>query len=169
MRTRMNQDLENDVQAAEVGDLAGPAPIGEYHDQESARTFSGRGLVAILESPFLDFAAAKVIIEGPVPVVDDGGKVIGYASVALQGLKLIAEYSIRYDTPERLSIETQSPPMYFRARGYFGWVGGIPYQEEVLDLVGSKTVVDELAIDGLVLSQTRPTDERVPPVGEPIL
>lgn len=174
MKTDIDQeaaDLVEDV----IGDLSGPLPIEPYHDQESARTFSGKGVVAVLDSPFFDFSDTTVLIDGEVPavrVVDDQGRLLGYANLSLQGPKLVAAFSIRYDSPERLSLETQSPLMYFQVRGRLDWHLDVPdetVEAGVLDLLGSKVVVDVIKVDALVLSQNKPKDDRVSPIGPPVL
>lgn len=68
---------------------------------ETGRTYRMKGV--LME---FDGNVPQLVAGTPVETLNDSGGLIGYATVYVDGNKLLAEIDIDYQTPERLLIET---------------------------------------------------------------
>lgn len=136
-------------------------------DNSTAKTFPVKAVLAILDSPHLTFNFMELNVDNPVPVYSADRKILGYASVFVEGNKLLAEGSIDYASPERLSIETNSEKLYL---GLFeGFVDSEPMYSSDVDLYGCKSDVFEIVVGSLRIAPYKPQDDRLEPVGKPVL
>jgi hypothetical protein len=144
--------------------------IDKVLDLDQEKCFPIGGPIAFLESPIYDFDGAAIEFDDPVPVIDDGGKTIGYAliSYADNGKALHADVELTYSNPERLSIQTGDDPYYLQIVGAMsvGQNYGSTVVGNVLDLYGSKVHVYWVEIDSLILTRKRPLDGRIEKVRE---
>lgn len=96
--------------------MTDPNPHIEYDriiDGDEVKTFHRKATMMVLDDKVSGdrFEGCEIEVENPVPVkVDD--KVIGYATIYVEGKDLVADFFLDYHTPERLSIETKSEALY---------------------------------------------------------
>jgi hypothetical protein len=63
-------------------------------------------------SAWYDAQNTRVQISNPVPVRSEDGRLLGYASVYMEGSRLRADLALDYASPERLNVQTGSSPLY---------------------------------------------------------
>lgn len=149
-----------------VGTLDGEAAVERVIDGDQVKLYRARQVVAYLDGPIYDFAAASLGFNAsPLPVFDGDMKRIGFASTTVvrdeRGHRsLVADISIEYATEERLLAETQSVKLYPR---FFGTMkfGAIPLFDFYQRLTPTY-----LRIDGIQITRLRPVDERIVALGE---
>lgn len=131
-----------------IGTLEGPSAIDRVIDETTAKTFNITAVLAELDN------AVKVQFENPVPVKNEDGKLIGFATLHRSGHRVLGELFIDYATPERLTIETKAEKLYGRAAGTVS-----------VFLVGGS---DTFSISHVLVTSSNEGFPR-PPLGEPIL
>lgn len=114
-------------------------------DQESAKIFNVKADVFYLDKLFED---CLVILENPVPVNNDEGKVIGSAALDVVNKTIIADIFLDYSTPERFDIETGAVKWYPDLGGY---VTGDPKLKKPI----------QFYIKNIMLSKTHVKDDRI--------
>lgn len=88
----------------------------------------------------------------PVPVYSPESKhVIGYADIFCEGNEACAELFLDYHSPERLTIETQSRPLYASVCGRLNWTNFTPNAP-------SQTLI----VTMLIVSPMRPSEDAEP-------
>lgn len=166
----MSTDLDQEV----IGELDGP-PVVERVVTGDTKTLQLKTVLSYLDGVGYDFSEAVLELpEGPVPVYSEADRrVIGSASVAIEGNRLVADLFIDYATPERLSIEN-GEKLYARAFGDFD-----SYDCDDADLdsktdrfsleFGShvKHVLD-VYVEWILISATPRQDRRIDPLGKPV-
>lgn len=99
----------------------------------------------------LDRRYARRCVPGIAPVYSDGCKLaIGFALVVPDGDRVLAELTVDYACEERLLAETKASKVYAHA---------------VMAADGDERVF----VDSIVLSLEKPADDRIRPLGEPVL
>ena len=121
-KTNKNQDLDE-------------SRIDGVLDLEKEKVFRLQGPVIVLQ------AGEEAAFSNPVSVWDSAGRVIGYATLSVEDLVLLADISLTYSNPERLSIQAGTSKFYLRAVGAIG--------------------IYTTYIDYLILSESKPTDPRI--------
>lgn len=146
--------------------LSGDCPIDRVILGDETKTFSVSGILAYLDSPYVDYRNAVFKMRDMVPVEDSSGKIIGFANIERKGFLLVANATIDYSTPERLSIETKSQRLYMRMQG---WISSKQDEDKYLNLLGKKEDVYSVCVESLVITETQPEDKRVPFIGDILL
>lgn len=128
-----------------------------------ARLFNVTGIVAILDSPYLDYQNATFTIGNPIVVNDSAKKKVGFANVFIKNNSIIGELSMDYHMPERLDIEA-AIGVYLAPHGF------VVYEDSrALDLYGKPRKVLKLVLTSLSLSYRKPSDPRIEPLGTLVL
>lgn len=151
-----------------VGILDGAPDVERVIVQDEVKLYRVRTTVAYLDGEVFDFGPTSVsFATNPLPVVNDEGRQIGFASpsVVLEGgpRRLTAEIAIDYATEERLLAETKSERRYPRIFGTMR-MAAMPlfdFQQKLTPLM--------LRVDAIQISRLQPSDERIVPFGEPSL
>lgn len=87
--------------------------------EDSAKLFHIKGVVLDLSSLGSRVDSNTVFkFDNPTRILDDSFRVIGYADVYVHSEAIRFNGSIRYDSPIRLDIETDSKPWYVRPYGH---------------------------------------------------
>jgi hypothetical protein len=118
--------------------------IDKVHVLDDTKIFRARGVLGTVRSDFLDYDNVIPEFTNPLPVINDLGDTIGYADLEFSEGKLIANITIAYSSFERLSIETDSEPMYLVPFGVLTVHPNNTYGE--LNMNGHKQSVNELII-----------------------
>lgn len=106
-------------------------------------------LLGVVELDEIQVLAVSVVLDStcfglsiqpatPVPVLGHYGGVIGHASLRSEGERLVADINLRWDCPERLSIETGSPRLYAEPVYTGDWGSRVLTVEEI-DVVMAPT------------------------------
>lgn len=138
-------------------------------DGSDVKTFSVKGVLAFLDSPSLDFTGTNIYLDNPVPVLGVSESQVGYASVSLRESgagSLLADVFLRYDSEERLLIET-GENLYLKVNGRMFLAEAV--QKGSLDMYAHKTPVLSIYVDSISLSRTSSSDSRIPPIGKEVL
>ena len=138
----------------EIGDVSGPIEIERVIDEENGRTFDRLAVEILILDGKKDGQGEKfcsecnVTFETPIPVTRQGyeAEVIGWAHPFLDGNRLMADIFIRYDSPERLLIES-GEKIYPSATGI------------IVDKVGS--TVHSFDLKGVALHLSPNSDSRI--------
>lgn len=133
--------------------------------QEDARLFQIEGVLAILDSPFIDYTNVKLNSRNPVSIKDFTRNKIGYGNLFVKNNKLIVEAAIDYHSPERFDIEIKNK-LYFSASGFLTMR---PKAPKTIDFYGHQQEATEIVIYSLFLTKDKPLDTRIVPIGTPIL
>lgn len=107
---RLELDKFLDIVLEAPGDLSGPTAVDGALDVDEARVYEVRG--TLLNLTMNDIVEVSI---DPVPVLDDTGRFIGFASLYSAGGSIMVDGAICYQTPERLLIET-GEVLTFRAK-----------------------------------------------------
>lgn len=133
-------------------------------DGNEVKLYQERAILSYLDTPALNAEKVKIsLYKNPVPVRDDIGRHIGFASVAVVNGKLVADVTIDWQTPERLAAELRDG-----VRHWVRIVGAVNYAYTPFVDLSSREIA-QVEIDYLVLSPVAPSDPRLLPFGEPIL
>lgn len=93
----------------------------------------------------------RLQVENPLPVRSEDGRLLGYASAVVEGHRLVADIAIDYATPERLTIQNGSPPLYAVPVGEVK----VAFHAFLSDWDLTKPLAASLiAVSGIVLSAT---------------
>lgn len=142
-----------------------PENVEKVIKQEDTRLLRVRAVVGTFRSEVFDYDRAELIVTNPVEVVSEDGESLGWASVYLDGMRVIADMVLDYATPERLSYEN-GESLYAQAQGTMDFnvldfeqrgtldFSGRPYRVRVLDVTVLKVVVT-----------AKPTDDSLDPIG----
>ena len=138
---------------------------GKIYTQEDAKLFRVKGVLAILDTPFYDYTNAKFSLHNPTPVKDSSHKRVGFANVYLENNKLMADVVLDYFIPDRLDIDIKN--------GIYLTINGFKVEEAEtstrIDLLGHIRKIHEVSILSLSLTHKKPLDNRIEPLGEPVL
>jgi hypothetical protein len=145
----------NPLLAAEYPDTAST----KIARQAEVRLWRATCDVTYLDSEVYDLSGSIIDIPSPLPVTDDQGRKIGFASVAhvndSKGDRLVAQIAIDYATEERFLTELSIKKLYPRLYGRMG----LPMQP-LFDF-DAKLLVVRLKLDGIQLSALAPLDSRI--------
>jgi len=150
-----------------IGDLDAEIAVDKVFLQDETRLFRTKTVLTYMNTGVYNIMV-EPRYENPVPVYS-GEKKIGFATVTTEGdplgtnRRLVAEIAIDYSTEERLLVEIGEERLYAR---YFGRLG-VP-GTAFFDLQ-EPLKVTLLTIDGIVLTDTKPFDERLKALGKPTL
>lgn len=127
-------------------------------DGNVVKTFQCAGTVLVLDKtiPTENREGMVVNFTNPVPVKDDAGILIGFATLRLEGKRVEADFFLDYHTPTRLEIETKAKKLYPYALG----VEAIALD---VDENGSEKI-ESIEIDSIGLSGEEPLDPRIEPL-----
>jgi hypothetical protein len=147
----------------EIGDLSGPVEIERVIDGSETRTYDKKGVEVLILDGLPDsvgdafVAHCELEFENPVPVVRDerGKEIIGTAVLYRQGKSLLADLFLRYDSEERLVLETGG-------KLYPGVAGAITGAELSDGLVHKRIVSARIQRIGLHIASN--VDPRISPV-----
>src|SRR5271165_966595 len=135
--------------------------------QQDVRMYEERAILAYLDSPYFDYSKVALALEkNPFPVKNDDGDQVGFANIYAQNGKLVAEVTLDYHQPERLSAETRDGVRHWLRMN--GTIVLQPSEDPFLDLLGNRQVARLISLEYLVLSTRRPSDRRLLPLGEPV-
>lgn len=131
---------------------------------EETRLYRQTAILAILDTPHVNYSNVSLeLVRNPVPVTNDSGEMIGFASVFLSNGKIIAHVAIDYSTPERLAAEVRD--------GVRHWVrieGSVNYLNEIF-VDTTRITAKNVTVFRLQLSTRRPSDVRLAAFGEPVI
>lgn len=150
-----------------VGKLEGELAVEKVYTQEETRLYRCRAILAFLDdSSVFDMNDSVVSSrDTPIPVENDDGKLLGFATIEVVGDRLLADIAIDYSTPERLVAETRDGERHFARI-----VGTLFIEDAVfVDVQPSLIKAQELQVDKIVLSTKRPPDARLQAFGELVL
>ncbi len=150
-----------------VWDITGTPEVDRVLLQDEVKLYRARAVLAYLDSPHYDYDDTVVSYENPLPVRNEEGALIGHANIALVNGRIIGDVLIEYASPERLVAETrQGVRHYPRLMGTsMGTLSASPF----VDTFGKKLKVLALTVKGITLSAHASSDERLQPLGEPVL
>lgn len=86
--------------------------IDRVFTDSEVRLLRIRATLLELSPTWYDPHNTRIQLENPLPIRSEDGRLLGYASVSMEGSRLVADMSIDYATPERLTIQNGSPPLY---------------------------------------------------------
>jgi hypothetical protein len=157
-----------DMEGDEVGNLpSGPTEIDRVISQEDAHLYRTRACVAILQSPTRNYSSTDAHWDNPVPVRSYNGKVLlGWATLSLEGTRVIGDFALDYQTQERFEIQSYKN-LFPIPRGYMELAGPESIQGD-LDFFGTPEVVTEVIILEIYIG-SKNSDPRIAPFGEPVL
>jgi hypothetical protein len=100
------------MRSDEIGDLSGPVEVERVIDGADTRTYDKKSVEVLILDGVPDsrddcfVPHSELTFENPVPVVRAQDDVIGWATLYRQGKSLMADLFLRYDSEERLLLET---------------------------------------------------------------
>jgi hypothetical protein len=148
----------------QITPLTEPAPIERVIDGNEVKLYRARAVIAYLDGEVYDLEATVFQFEDSlVPVVSDDGRQLGFATVTIEGTRVVADFGIDYASEERFLAETEAIKLYPHLYGSMVFMPMLTFDFH------KRLAPTKLRIDGVVLSQKRPTDERVPALGKPSL
>jgi hypothetical protein len=132
-------------------------------DGNEVKLYRESAIIAYLDGEYED---SKFTSENPTRIVNDDGKMIGYANVRLQNRKIVADLAIDYSTPERLAAETRDGVRhYVRVQGHISM--NAVDERDLVDF--PRHIKKTVHIHALFLTINRSSDPRIQPFGDPIL
>jgi hypothetical protein len=145
------------------------APPDTVYDQADIKLYRARIVLDYVDRTAYDLSKTKyrVPADAPVKVFDGDDRLIGFGSIVFVKNHFEADIAVDYATEERLLIETGEIKIYGRLRGHLQMPRRLEDQY-VLDLQ-SKPAVDTMVVSDIILSRVKPGDDRVLPVGAPVL
>lgn len=125
--------------------------IDRVFTDSDARLLRVKADLVSLSPTWYDPANTRIQVESPLPVRSEDGRLLGYASATVEGHRLVADIAIDYATPERLTIQNGSPPLYAVPVGEVK----VAFHASLSDWDASKPMhASLLAVWGIVLAQT---------------
>jgi hypothetical protein len=97
-----------------------------------------------------DFSKCRVVFKNPLPVWDDGHRMIGAVNLELINTTIMGSFFIDYSTPERLNIENKDIHVYPLTEGFSTCFVEKDFENYIY-----------YEIDGVMLSFAPPTDDRI--------
>lgn len=142
-----------------------PPVIERVITEEDGKTYRARAcLVKTIEGPFATDGFRGFSFPNPVPVHSVDGRRIGFAELEWDGKQLMAEVVIDYASQERLLIET-GEKLYARPVGVVVLKNTddpcIDFQDPI-EIVRAR-------VEKVLLTTTAPRDERIDPLGKPVV
>lgn len=169
VKSQIPGNTQDDVDDEPIGALDGILERETVIDLKDTRLCRVRTVLAHLdETPRLDFEDSEIEIENPIRVMADDRN-IGWATVALNGYRLVADLALEFSSPERFVIETGSEDLYARVSGALQFKLDDGADTGVLDLYGSKRSVRRLLVESIVITRDRGLDPDLEPLGKAFL
>lgn len=125
--------------------------------QDEARLFAIEGSVlktSHRSGAAMDLSGAVLVGDPVVPIVDGSGNTLGSAKLSMVDDEIVAEGTLLYSCPERLSVET-GLDLYFNMDGHIEVSGGGN---------GRLVIGSRIFVKSLFLTTTHSADPRIKPV-----
>lgn len=146
-----------------VGALPDKTEIERVLVQDEVKLYRARCVIAYLDGGVYDFSDTELSIANPLPVYSDDMRQLGFASATLENGRVIADLAIDYACEERLLIESKDARIFPRVFGTMSLPQMLVFDFQV------RLQVLKLDLHGIKLTRLEPVDDRLSPVGTPVL
>lgn len=138
--------------------------IDRVFTDSDARLLRVKTVLVDLSPAWYDPVNTRLQLESPIPVRSEDGRLLGYASAVVEGHRLVADIAIDYATPERLTIQNGSPPLYAIPVGEVK----VDFHASLSNWEGKPVYASLLSVWGISVS-TRPAHSKTEPLSVSVL